>query len=128
MKLGSTELDNNYSGSKWQESKDKLVLPKENRPRPNPRRLVVLYISFRFDYKSSSCCYSVFPSIPRSFSLRVFFLFYTILFLSSPRFTCRPGCWLWSLSHQHLPEVSESSCKAKNYFSGITSTLMWLES
>ena len=47
-----------------QESKDKLVLPRENHSQPNLRRLVLVYISFGFDYKSSSCCYSVFPLIP----------------------------------------------------------------
>ena len=47
-----------------QESKDKLVLLRENHSQPNLRRLVLVYISFGFDYKSSSCCYSVFPLIP----------------------------------------------------------------
>ena len=59
---------------------------------------------------------------------RGFFLFYTIIFLPSPPFTCRSSCWLCFLSHQHLPEVSGSSYKAKNHYSGITSTLMRPES
>ena len=31
-KLDYNELDNNYSGSRWQENKYKLVLSKENHP------------------------------------------------------------------------------------------------
>ena len=123
-KLGSNELDNNYSGSRRQKNKDKLVLSKENRPRLNPRRLVLIYNSFEFDYKSSSCGYSVFLLIFRSPLLRVFFLFYIVFFLSSPPFTCGPGFWHWSLSHQHVPDISGSSYKAKNYCLGITSILM----
>ena len=127
-KLGSNELDNNYCGSRWQEKKDKLVLSKEDCHQLNPKRLVLVYISFEFDYKSNSCCYSVFLSIFRSPSLRVFFLFYTIFLLSSPPSKCRSGCWHWFLSHQHLPEVFGSSYKAENYCLCFTSTLMWLES
>ena len=123
-KLDSNKLDNNYGGSRWPESKDKQVLSKENRPRHNPRRCVLVYFSFEFDYKSNFCGYSVFLSLFWSPFLKVFFLFYTIFFLSSPPFTCRPSYWCWFLSHQHLTEVSGSSCKAENYFSGITSTLM----
>ena len=78
-KLGSNELDDNYGWPRWQESKDKLVLSK---------KIILgtiqgdqfLYISFEFDYKSSFCSYSFFLSILQSFSLRVFFLFYTIFF------------------------------------------------
>ena len=118
-KLDSNKLDDNYSRSKGQESKDRLVLSKENCYRHNSRRSVLVYISFEFDYKSSSYYYSDFPSIPRSPSLRVFFLFYTIFLLSSPPSTCRLGCWHWSLSHQHLLEISGSNCKAENYYSSI---------
>ena len=127
-KLDSNKLDNDCSGSKWQENKNKLVLSRENHPQLNLRRLFLVYISFKFDYKSSSCFYSVFLSIFRSPSFRGFFHSYTILFLPSPPSTCRSSCWLWSLSYQHLPEVSGSSCKAENYCSGITSTLMRSES
>ena len=79
-KLGSNELDNNYSWPRWQESKDKLVLSKENHPWHNPRRSILVYIFFEFDYKSSFCSYSFFLSILQSFSLRVFPFFYTIFF------------------------------------------------
>ena len=127
-KLDSDELDNNYGGSRWPESKDKQVLSKENHHRHNPRKCVLIYISFEFDYKSSFCCYNVFPLISQSLLLKVFFLFYTVFLLSSPPSTCRPGFWCWSLSHQHLLEVSGNSCKVENYCSGITSTLMRLES
>ena len=123
-KLGFNELDNNYSGPRWQDSKDKLISSKENHLRHNPWRSVLIYISFEFDYKSSSCCYSVFPLISRSLLLRVFFLFYIVFLLSSSPSTCRLGFWHWFLSHQHLPEVSGNSCKTENYCSGITSTLM----
>jgi len=126
--LGSNELDNNYSWPRWQESKDKLVLSKENRPWHNPRRLVLVYISFEFDYKSSSCSYSVFLLIFRSPLLRVFFLFYTVFLLSSSPSTCILGFWRWFLFHQNLPKVSGSSCKVKNYCSGITFTLIRSES
>ena len=50
-----------------------------------------LSLSFEFDYKSSSYCYNVFPLISQSLLLRVFFLFYTVFFLSSSPSTCRPG-------------------------------------
>ena len=87
-----------------------------------------LSLSFEFDYKSSSCCYSVFPLISRSPFLSVFFLFYTVFLLSSPPSTCRPRFLCRSMSYQHLPYVFESSCKAENYCLSITSTLMRPES
>ena len=127
-KLGSNELDNNYSWPRWQESTNKLVLSKENRHLRNPKRSVLVYISFEFGYKSSSCSYSVFLLILRSPLLKVFFLIYTVFPLSSSSSTCRPGFWYWFISYQHIPEVFRSSCKAKNYCSGITSTLIRLES
>ena len=127
-KLGSNELDNNYIWPKWQESKDKLVLSKENHPQHYPRRSVLVYISFEFGYKSSSYFYSVFLLILRFPLLKVFFLFYTVFLLSSPPSTCRPRFWRWFLFHQYLPKVSGSSCKAENYCSSITSRLMRLES
>ena len=127
-KLSFNELDNNYSWPRWHESKDKLVSSKENRSWHNLRRSVLIYIyiyiSFQFDYKYSSSCYSVFLLISRSPLFRVFFLFYTVFFLLSPPSTCRPGFWCWTLSYQHLLEISRSSCTAENYCSGITSTLM----
>ena len=125
IKLGSNKLDNNYSWSRWQENKDKLVLYKKNHLQHNSRRLVIIYISFEFGYKSSSCSYSVFLFILWSPLLRVFFFFYTVFLLSSPPSMCRPGFWRWFMSHQYLPEISKSSYKAKNYYLSITSTLMW---
>ena len=127
-KLSSNELNNNYSGPRWQESQDKVVLSKENRSRHNLRRSVIVYISFEFDYKSSSCGYSVFPLISQYLLLKVFFLFYTVFLLSSPPSTCRPRFLCRSMSYQHLPYVFESSCKAENYCLSITSTLMRPES
>ena len=106
-------MDNNYNRSRWQESKDKLILSKENRHRHNLRRSVLVYISFEFGYKSSSCSYNVFLLILWSFSLRVFFLFYTIFFPSSSPSTCRLDHWCWSLFHQHILEVFGSSCKVE---------------
>ena len=106
-------MNNNYNRSRWQESKDRLILSKENRCWHNLRRSVLVYISFEFGYKSSSCSYNVFLLILRSFSLRVFFLFYTIFFPSSSPSTCRLDHWCWSLSHQHLPEDFGSSCKVE---------------
>ena len=79
-KLGSNELDNNYGGSRWLESKNKEVLPKEVRPQLSSRRLVFIYIVLEFDYKSNSCFYSVFLLISWFSFLRVFFPFYTIFF------------------------------------------------
>ena len=127
-KLGSNELNKNYGWLRWQESKDKLVLSKENRPRHYPRRSVLVYISFEFGYKSCYCFYSVFLLILWFPLLKVFFLFYTVFLLSSPPFACRLGFWHWFLSHQHLFKVSRSSCKAENYCSSITSKLMRPES
>ena len=40
-----------------------------------------LYISLEFDYKHSSCCYSIFFSILQSPFLKAFFLFYIIFLL-----------------------------------------------
>ena len=126
-KLDSNELGNNYNGFRWKERKYGLVLSKKKCPRHSPRRSILvyiyIYISFEFGYKSYSSSYSVFLFLLQSPSPRVFFLFYTIL-LSSPPSTCRPSCWLWSLSHQYLPEFSRSSCKVENHCSGLTSTLM----
>ena len=123
-KLDSNKSDNNYSESRWPESKDKLVLFKENRHRHNPRRCVLVYISFLFDYKSNFCRCSVFLSLLWSPFLRIFFLFYIIFLPPSPPSMCKPGCWRWFLSHQHLPEVSKNSCKPENYCSRIIFTLM----
>ena len=60
--------------------------------------------------------------------IKIFFLFYIVFLLSSPPSTCRLGFSCWSLSHQHLLEVSGNSCKVENYCSSITSTLMRLKS
>ena len=98
-KLDSNELDNNYSGPRLQESKDKLFLSKENRSRHNPRRSIFVYISFEFGYKSRSYSYSVFLLILRFPFLRISFLFYTIFSLSFPPSTYRLGCLCWFLSH-----------------------------
>ena len=86
-KLGSNELDNNYGGSRWLESKDKQVLFKENHHRHNPRKSVLIYISLEFDYKSSSCCYSIFLLIFRSpFSVYYFpFILSSFFHLHPPR-------------------------------------------
>ena len=86
-KLGFNELDNNYSWPRWQECKDKLILLKENHPRHNPRRSVLVYIFFDFDYKSNSCFYSVSLLILRFLSLRVFFYF-----ILSSFFHFHPSC------------------------------------
>ena len=133
-KLDSDELDNNYDGPRWLESKDKQVLSKENHHWHNPRKCVLIYIyiyiyiSFEFDYKSNSCFYSFFFSNFSIPLIKIFFLFYIVFLLSSPPSTCRLGFWCWSLSHQHLLEVSGNSCKVENYCSSITSTLMRLKS
>ena len=126
-KLGSNELDNNYGGLRSPESKDKHVLSKENCHRHNPRRSVLIYTSLKFDYKSNSCFYSVFLLIFQS-PFSVYSFFYTVFIPSSSPSTCRLGFWRWSLSNQHLLEVSGSSCKVENYCSSITSTLMWPKS
>ena len=47
-------------GQDHKEIKDEMVLSKENCSRHNPRRLVIVYISFEFDYNYSSYCYSIF--------------------------------------------------------------------
>ena len=87
-----------------------------------------LYISLEVSYKYSSNCYSVSFSILRSLCLRVSLLFYTIFpfHLYPPRAdqiigvdSCPISIFLKSLG---------SSCKAENYYSGITSSLMQPES
>ena len=87
-----------------------------------------LYISLEVGYKYSSNCYSVSFSILRSLSLKVSLLFYTIFpfHLYPPRADqivgvdpCPISTFLKSLG---------SSCKAENYYSGITSSLMQPES
>ena len=65
-----------------------------------PKKIVIgtiqgdqfLYIFLEFDYKHSFYCYSIFLSILRSLSLRVFFLFYTIFLLLSLCSMCRLDC------------------------------------
>ena len=87
-----------------------------------------LYISLEVSYKYSSNCYSVSFSILQSLCLRVSLLFYTIFpfHLYPPRAdqiigvdSCPISIFLKSLG---------SSCKAENYCSGITSSLMQSES
>ena len=120
-------MDNNYNGSRWQKSKDKLVLSKENRPWHNLRRSVFIYITWiRLQAQFLLLQYFFLNSL--MLILSVFFFFYTVSLLSSPSFTCRSDHWCWSLSHQNLPKVFESSCKTENYYSYITSSLMWSES
>ena len=133
-KLNSNELDNNYDGPRWLESKDKQVLSKENHHWHNPRKCVLIYI-YIYIYIYISLLNLITSLIPVFtvffFSIpliKIFFLFYTVFLLSSPPSTCRLGFWCWSLSHQHLLEVSGNSCKVENYCSSITSTLMRLKS
>ena len=76
-----------------------------------------LYIILEFDYKYSSYCYCILLLNLRSLSLRASLLFYTLFSLVSSPSTYRLDCWCWSLSHQHIPEVFGSSCKAENYCS-----------
>ena len=57
-----------------------------------------------------------------------FFFFISPFFIPSQPCTCRSGCWLWCLSHQHLPEVFVGSCKVECCCSSIISTLMQSES
>ena len=128
-------MGNNYNGSRWQERKDRLVLSKENYSRHNPMRSVLIYIYiyiyiyiFWIWLQVQFLFLQCFSLNSRSLSHWVFFLFYTIFFLSSPPSTCRLDRWCWSLSHQHLPEVFGSSCKTENHCSGITSLLMRPES
>ena len=90
-----------------------------------------LYTSHKFDYKFGFWllqCFSLDFSNPRSLSLIAFFLFYTtfLFHLHPPRTdqmvsvdTCPISIFLKSLCN---------SCKVENYCSGITSTLMRLES
>ena len=91
------------------------------------RRDYFLYILHVVCYKYSSNCYSVSFSILRFLSLRVSLLFYTIfpfhLYPPCPNQIvgvdpCLISTFLKSLSY---------SCKAENYCSGITSSLMRLE-
>ena len=86
-KLDFNKSDNNYCRSRWQENKEKLVLSKESRSQLNPMRLVFIYKSFEFDYKSHSCCYSVFLSIFWSPILRYSFSFIlsSFFYLHPPR-------------------------------------------
>ena len=87
-----------------------------------------LYISLEVSYKYSSNCYSVSFSILRSLSLRVSLLFYTIFpfHLYPPRADQIIGVDLCPIS-TFLKSLG-SSCKAENYCSGITSSLMQPES
>ena len=62
-------------------NKDKLILSKENCHQLNPRRLVLVYISFEFDYRSNSFLYSVFLSIPDPLPLGASFSFILSYFL-----------------------------------------------
>ena len=57
------------------------------------------------------------------------FLFFILpsFTLSQPS-TCRSNGQPLSLSHQHIPESFGGSCKVEHHCSGITSTLMRLES
>ena len=87
-KQGSNELDNNYGGSRWPESKNKQDLSKENRPRLDPMRSVLIYILILNLITSLVLVSTVFfLLISRSPFLRGFFLFYTIFFfhLHPPR-------------------------------------------
>ena len=88
-----------------------------------------LYIFLEFGYKHSSCCYSVFLSISRSHSLRVFFLFYIIFLLSSLPSTYRLDCWcVVPCPVSTFLKSLGSSYKVENYCSGITFSLMRSES
>ena len=71
--------------------------------------------------------------------LQVFYQFVNLpimgfIFFISPSFalshpsTCRLNGWHSFLSHQHLLKTFWGSCKAEHHCSGITFTLMWLES
>ena len=68
-------------GPNDKKNKNGLVLAKENHPRHNPRRLVLVYISFEFDYRSNSFLYSVFLSIPDPLPLGASFSFILSYFL-----------------------------------------------
>ena len=45
-KLGYNELGKNYNGSRWQESKSGLILSKENYSQHNPKKSVLVYITW----------------------------------------------------------------------------------
>ena len=87
-----------------------------------------LYISLEVSYKYSSNCYSVSFSILRSLCLRVSLLFYTIFpfYLYPPRADQIIGVDSCPISI--FLKFLGSSCKAENYCSGITSSLMQSES
>ena len=84
----------------------------------------LLYIIIEFDYKFSSYCYNVSLLILRSPPLRVLFLFYTILLLHiyPPLVDQIAGVDPYPIN-PFLKSLG-SSCKAENYYSCITSSLM----
>ena len=87
-----------------------------------------LYISFRFDYKVISYCYSVFLLVSQSHFPIASLFFYTLFpfHLYPPRAGQTVGIDTCPIST--FPKSSCSSCKAENHCLGITSTLMRPES
>ena len=83
-----------------------------------------LYISFRFAYKVSSYCYSVFLLISRSPSPIASSFLYTLFpFHLFPPHACQiVGIDTCPISPSHKSLCS--SCKVENYCSGITSKLI----
>jgi len=75
-KMGSNESDKHKNRFRWQEDVNGQVYNEENHPRQSLRRSF-LYISFRFNYKVSSWCYSNFLFFSPSSSLVTSSSFYT---------------------------------------------------
>ena len=87
-----------------------------------------LYIFLEFDYKYSSCCYSLFFLIPDPPLLGP-----SLCFITSSSFHIYPPCVDQIAGVDHCPintflKYLGSSCKTENYCSSITSSLMWPKS